>query len=72
MTVRGTIRNGVVVLDAEATLAEGTIVRVESIEASENTPTLYEQLQPIVGTAKGLPPDLATQHDHYIHGQPKK
>jgi hypothetical protein len=24
------------------------------------------------GTAPGLPADMAEQHDHYIHGQPKK
>lgn len=62
MTMRGTVRNGVVVLDGEATLAEGTVVRVESVDASENTPTLYEQLQPIVGSVSGLPSDLAEQH----------
>lgn len=72
MTMRGTVRNGVVVLDGDATLAEGTVVRVESVDASENTPTLYEQLQPIVGSVSGLPSDLAEQHDHYLHGLPKK
>ena len=24
------------------------------------------------GTAKGLPPDMAENHDHYLHGMPKK
>ena len=35
-------------------------------------PTLYERLKDIIGSAKGLPPDLARNHDHYLHGQPKR
>ena len=34
--------------------------------------TLYERYKNVAGIAKGLPPDLAEQHDHYIHGTPKK
>ena len=26
----------------------------------------------LAGTAEGLPPDLAENHDHYLHGAPKK
>jgi hypothetical protein len=31
-----------------------------------------EALLEIAGTAKGLPADYAHQHDHYLHGTPKK
>lgn len=31
-----------------------------------------EALLEVAGTAKGLPPDYAHQHDHYLHGTPKK
>jgi hypothetical protein len=26
----------------------------------------------VIGIAKGLPADLAENHDHYLHGRPKK
>jgi hypothetical protein len=31
-----------------------------------------EALIEIAGTAEGLPPDFAENHDHYLHGSPKK
>ena len=35
-------------------------------------PTLWEKLRSIAGTAKGLPEDFAANHDHYLHGLPKR
>lgn len=34
--------------------------------------TLAERLSSVIGKAEGLPTDLADQHDHYLHGQPKR
>lgn len=34
--------------------------------------SLADRLRPIIGMAKGLPSDFAAQHDHYIHGTPKR
>jgi len=68
----GEIRNGVVVFDeGTSPLPEGTRVRVEAAvnQASEG---LSEILLELAGKAKGLPADLAEQHDHYIHGTPKR
>jgi len=31
-----------------------------------------EALLEIAGTAEGLPPDFAENHDHYLHGAPKQ
>jgi hypothetical protein len=79
MTVNGHVENGRIVLDESVPLAEGTKVRVELLPsaaeqpaADEQGPTLYEQLKPIIGIVKDLPPDFARNHDHYIHGLPKK
>jgi wyosine [tRNA(Phe)-imidazoG37] synthetase (radical SAM superfamily) len=72
MTYHGTVKNGVVVLDEGASLSDGTVVRVETVSETGGEPTLYEQLQSVIGIAKDLPPDLAAQHDHYLHGRPKK
>jgi hypothetical protein len=72
----GEVRNGVVIFDGSSPLPpEGTKVRVEPLidEAGDPTmPTLAERLQPVLGKAKGLPPDMAAQHDHYLHGLPKR
>ena len=71
MTYRGEVRNGVIVLEPGASLVEGTIVRVEPVLASSE-PTLADRLRDVIGIAEGLPADLAEQHDHYLHGRPKK
>jgi hypothetical protein len=67
MTCRGHVQNGVVVLDEAVVLPEGATVQVALIDqakkSEETVPTLYEQLAPLVGAAKGLPPDLARNHD---------
>ena len=73
MVYTGRVQNGVVVLEDGQKLPDGTVVRVEPIEAAEDqTPTLYEQLESVIGIADGLPHDLAENHDHYLHGLPKK
>ncbi len=68
MRYKGQIRNGVVVFEGEPPLADG--VRV-TVEPEENNRTLAERLKPVIGTAEGLPTDLAENHDHYLHGRPK-
>jgi hypothetical protein len=72
MSFIGTVQNGVVVLPPQAQLADGTRVRVEPMEGAESLPTLEELLAPVAGKAKGLPSDLAEQHDHYLHDTPRK
>ncbi len=78
MTYRGHVKNGVIVLDEPADLAEGTAVVVypdngkPEADDGEGIPTLYEQLKNVIGKAKGLPPDAARNHDHYLYGLPKK
>jgi len=78
MPYHGYVRNGAVVLDGPVALPEGAEVRVALLDypGTESDdgliPSLYEQLKPVIGIAKGLPPDLAENHDHYLHGLPKK
>ncbi len=71
MSYVGEVRNGVVVLEEGTGLAEGTRVRVEPLEQPPQ-PTLAQTIKPWVGILEGMPPDLALNHDHYLHGQPKK
>ncbi len=76
MTYRGHVENGVVVLDESVTMPEGAAVQVdflgESKESEETGTTLLERLKPVVGAARGLPPDAALNVDHYLYGQPKQ
>jgi len=71
MTYKGHVENGIVVLDEPASFPEGTKVRVEPDESAREL-TLAERLKDVIGIVKGLPPDFAAQHDHYIHGTPKR
>jgi hypothetical protein len=70
----GEIRDGVVVFEGPTpALPPGTKVRVEPILADEqSTPTLAERLKDVIGSVTGLPSDMAEQHDHYLHGTPKR
>ena len=76
MTLTGTVVNGVVVLNGGAVLPDGTTVEVvvqpPPPDAGLAQPTLAERLLRHAGTVPGLPADLAEQHDHYIHGTPKR
>ena len=54
---------------------DGTRVEITLPAASAATddgPTLYDALKDIIGKAEGLPADFAAEHDHYIHGTPKR
>jgi hypothetical protein len=76
MSFTGHIQNGSVVFDTPVSLPDGTRVTVTLQESSgtpvENVPTIFERYKDIIGIAEGLPEDFAENHDHYIHGTPKK
>jgi len=79
MNYRGHVKNGVVVFDDPASLPDGTVVRVETVELpdeggvpDENGQSLSQKLLKYAGKARDLPPDLARNHDHYIHGTPRE
>ena len=75
MVVRGRVNGGVVVLDDSKAIPDGTVVRVEPVvedEPSRPGETVWAMMRRFAGAAKGLPPDLARNHDHYLHGLPKK
>jgi hypothetical protein len=71
MNVFGTVKNGMVVLDEGTSLPDGTRVEVVARAESAEPPTFLDLLD-LAGLAKDLPPDFAAQHDHYIHGTPKR
>lgn len=70
MEYRGRVKDGVVVF-TEASPPEGADVRVLVSEAADQ-PTIWQKLQKYSGAVRGLPKDMARNHDHYIHGGPRK
>ncbi len=75
MTLRGRVSGGVVMLENPQALPEGTEVKVAPVKKrnrKRNTPDLTDKLLQWAGTCKGLPEDLARNHDHYLHGSPKR
>jgi hypothetical protein len=72
MEIEGTVQNGVVVLESESSLPEGTRVKVTAPESEPATPTHYDLFRDIIGQAEGLPEDFAKNHNHYIRGGPKQ
>jgi hypothetical protein len=71
MVLNGIVQNGVIIVPDQQALPEGAKVTIV-IETPERPPTLAERLLKHAGTVPGLPSDLAEQHDHYIHGTPKR
>jgi len=79
MTYRGRVKNGVVVLESGVRLREGMDVRVEAVEEpqavapdSQEARQLREGLLSLSGVIKEGPSDLARNHDHYLHGTPRR
>jgi hypothetical protein len=72
MTVQGKIVNGSIVLDQSLSLPEGTRVEVVVTPLAKAASPLGEMLLRHAGKATGLPEDMAAQHDHYLHGTPKR
>jgi hypothetical protein len=69
----------VVVLPADVTLPEGAevVVVVHEVEPTEKVASgVWAKLVDLGRWAEtqpsALPPDFAKNHDHYLHGQPKR
>ena len=71
MTYRGHVKQGVVVLDSGSELPEGIEVNIEPVTPPPRK-TLAEQFGDLIGSVPDLPADMAEQHDHYLHGAPKR
>lgn len=73
MELQGTFENGVVVLDDGAVLADGDRVEVRTLpQPVPAGSTLGERMAWLVGAASSLPADFSSEHDHYIHGTPRR
>lgn len=73
MTYKGKVKNGVVVLQGGVSLPEEAEVDVELAEQSEpKQPSSWADVfKDVIGSVDDWPPDMAENHDQYIHGTPK-
>ena len=71
MLLEGTIKNGTIVLDQPSSLPDGARVEVELKPIAKAPPTFIDLLE-FAGCMPDMPADFAAQHDHYIHGTPKR
>jgi hypothetical protein len=75
MLLEGTIKNGTIVLDQPPPLPDGQRVEVELKPMSHSQPTEEPTLAGLLkfaGALSDMPADFAAEHDHYIHGTPKR
>jgi len=70
MSITATIEDGKIVLPAGVNWPNGTVLRIEPVE--KRAGSIWELMKEFDGIADDLPPDMAANHDHYIHGHPKK
>ena len=72
MSYTGIVIGGVIKLPPEAAVPDGTTVRVETLKEAPDRSALVEKMRAIAASLPDLPADFAEQHDHYIHGTPKR
>jgi hypothetical protein len=71
VSYKGTVKNGVVILPRNAKLRNGTAVKVTPV-ADQQADDFTDMLVRLSKKVRGLPRDLAAQHDHYLYGSPKR
>ncbi len=72
-TYFGEVQNGVIVLEpGSPPLPEGMKVQVAPVGPEQAVRDLSQILLDFAGSLEGLPEDMAAQHDHYLHGTPRR
>lgn len=66
------VQNGIVVLPPNHGFADGTSVIVTPSSSNPIRKPSLENLLELAGTVDDLPDDMARNHDHYLHGAPKR
>lgn len=74
MSITATVENDTIRLPEGFHIPDGTQVMIETIDRSAGSEddSLSRCLLKFAGIADDLPSDLARNHDHYIHGHPKR
>ena len=70
MSYKGQVENGQIKLPSDAVLPEGAVVSVEVMVEPPIADFAVEQLK--LSRDRDWPTDMSLNHDHYIHGTPKR
>jgi len=70
MSITGIVENDTIKLPPGVHVPDGTSARIilETVAGR----TLAERYAGLIGITDALPEDMAENHDHYLHGAPKK
>ena len=70
MSITATVENDTIKLPPGVHVPDGTTARIifETVAGR----TLAERYAGLIGITDALPEDMAENHDHYLHGAPKK
>ena len=72
MSITGIVENDTIKLPPGVHLPDGTEVRIDAPEAPRPPAgSFFESIRDLIGSVEG-PEDWAAEHDHYIHGTPKR
>lgn len=71
MSYQGIIKNGQIMLPPDSTLPEGAAVTVDVQLREEDFPEWSRGFIKLI-KKRDWPEDMALNHDHYLHGTPKK
>jgi hypothetical protein len=72
MSITGIVQNDTIKLPVH--VPDGTRVEIvlpETASTGQSTSSFFDAVRDLIGSVDG-PEDLATEHDHYIHGTPKR
>ena len=76
MSITATVENDTIKLPPGVHLPDGTEVSIEPRTPRKTTETpvqtLAERYADLIGITDALPEDMAENHDHYLHGAPKR
>ena len=73
MSITAIVHNNMIQLPIP--VADGTSVEIilnGDPRTEETKGSFFDSICDLAGTVDGLPPDFAAEHDHYIHGRPKR
>ena len=70
MSYTGTVENGVIVLPEDVHIPDGASVEIVVKDQRPLMPFAAELLK--LARDRDWPSDMAANHDHYLHGAPKK
>jgi hypothetical protein len=75
MSITAIVENDTIKLPVhvpDGTKVEITLPPAMPSEQPKGAGSFFDSIRDLIGSADGLPEDYAAEHDHYIHGTPKR